>query len=90
MFSHTTWSAHTGRFSWRKVKPSIWVKRGICSTAPLARRNRAVTAQVFRDADYSAPYDPRELLPSQRKNIAGAFVAPAKDVTALFLSLIHI
>ena len=42
------------------------------------------TAQVFRDADYSAPYDPRELLPSQRKNIAGAFVAPAKDVTALF------
>ena len=42
------------------------------------------TAQVFRDADYSAPYDPRELLPSQRKNIAGAFVAPAKDVMALF------
>ena len=42
------------------------------------------TAQVFKDADYSAPYDPRELLPSQRKNIAGAFVAPAKDVTALF------
>ena len=42
------------------------------------------TAQVFRDADYSAPYDPRELLPSQRRNIAGAFVAPAKDVTALF------
>ena len=42
------------------------------------------TAQVFKDANYSAPYDPRELLPSQRKNIAGAFVAPAKDVTALF------
>ena len=42
------------------------------------------TAQVFKDADYSAPYDPRELLPSQRKNIAGTFVAPAKDVTALF------
>ena len=42
------------------------------------------TAQVFRDENYTSPYDPREKLPSQRKNIAGAFVAPAKDVTALF------
>ncbi len=42
------------------------------------------TAQVFRDEDYSAPYDHRELLPSQHKHAAGAFVAPAKDVTALF------
>ena len=42
------------------------------------------TAQVFRDENYTSPYDEREKLPSQRKNIAGAFVAPAKDVTALF------
>ena len=42
------------------------------------------TAQVFRDADYSAPYDPRELLPSQRKNVAGAFATTDKDITALF------
>ncbi len=42
------------------------------------------TAQVFRDGDYTAPYDPREKLPSQRKHVAGAFASAGKDVTALF------
>ena len=42
------------------------------------------TAQVFRDENYTSPYDPREKLPSQRKNVAGAFVSAGKDVTALF------
>lgn len=42
------------------------------------------TAQVFRDENYTSPYDPREKLPSQRKNVAGAFVTTGKDITALF------
>ena len=42
------------------------------------------TAQVFRDENYTSPYDEREKLPSQRKNVAGAFVSADKDVTALF------
>ena len=42
------------------------------------------TAQVFRDENYTTPYDPREKLPSQRKNVAGAFATTDKDVTALF------
>ena len=42
------------------------------------------TAQVFRDENYTTPYDPREKLPSQRKNVAGAFVTTDKDITALF------
>ena len=41
-------------------------------------------AQVFRDADYTTPYDSREKLPSQRKNIAGAFAGDSKNVTDLF------
>lgn len=41
-------------------------------------------AQIFKDADYTAPYDEKELLPSQRRNIAGAFVDGAKDITPLF------
>ena len=41
-------------------------------------------AQVFRDENYTSPYDPREKLPSQRKNVAGAFVTTDKDITALF------
>ena len=41
-------------------------------------------AQVFKDADYTAPYDERELLPSQRRHIAGAFTDSAKDITPLF------
>ena len=42
------------------------------------------TAQVFRDENYTSPCDPREKLPSQRKNVAGAFVTTDKDITALF------
>ena len=42
------------------------------------------TAKVFRDRDYTSPYDPREKLPSQRKNVAGAFATTDKDITALF------
>ncbi len=41
-------------------------------------------AQIFKDADYTTPYDEKELLPSQRRNIAGAFVDSAKDITPLF------
>ena len=39
---------------------------------------------MFRDENYTAPYDEREKLPSQRKNVAGAFVSAGKDVTGLF------
>ena len=42
------------------------------------------TAQVFRDENYTSPYDPHEKLPSQRKNVAGAFATTDKDITALF------
>ena len=42
------------------------------------------TAQVFRDENYTTPYDAREKLPSQRKNVAGAFGSTSKDITALF------
>jgi len=42
------------------------------------------TAQVFRDENYTSPYDPREKLPSQRKNVAGTFATTDKDITALF------
>ena len=42
------------------------------------------TAQVFRDENYTTPYDQREKLPSQRKNVAGAFATTDKDITALF------
>ena len=42
------------------------------------------TAQVFRDENYTSPYDPREKLPYQRKNVAGAFATTDKDITALF------
>ena len=42
------------------------------------------TAQVFRDENYTSPYAPREKLPSQRKNVAGAFATTDKDITALF------
>ena len=42
------------------------------------------TAQVFRDENYTTPYDEREKLPSQRKHVAGALVCGGKDVTTLF------
>ena len=42
------------------------------------------TAQLVRDENYTSPYDPREKLPSQRKNVAGAFATTDMDFTALF------
>ena len=42
------------------------------------------SAQVFFDHDYSAPYDPRESLPLQRRNVAGACVGDRKDFSLLF------
>ena len=41
-------------------------------------------AQIFKDENYTSKYDEKELLPSQRRNIAGAFVAPADTVPTLF------
>ena len=41
-------------------------------------------AQTLQDRDYTTPYFPNESLPRQRRNISGAFVAPAKDANALF------
>ena len=41
-------------------------------------------AQIFKDADYTTPYDANEKLPSQRRNIAGAFADSSKDITPLF------
>ena len=38
------------------------------------------TAQVFRDENYTAPYDEREKLPSQRKHLGAAFVGSDKDI----------
>ncbi len=40
--------------------------------------------QVISDEKFTAPYDPRELLPVQRRMIAGAFVGSYKDVNGLF------
>jgi phenylalanyl-tRNA synthetase beta chain len=42
------------------------------------------SAQVFFDEDYSAPYDPGEFLPRQRRNAAGAFVGDAGEIGPLF------
>ena len=41
-------------------------------------------AQIFKDTDYTTPYDASEKLPLQRRNIAGAFADSAKDITPLF------
>ena len=41
-------------------------------------------AQTISDEEYTAPYDPRELLPIQRRCIAGAFVGDYKNITTLF------
>lgn len=41
-------------------------------------------AQIFKDENYTSPYDEKEKLPSQRRNIAGAFAAPSDTVPALF------
>ena len=42
------------------------------------------SAQVFFDRDFSAKYDPRESLPLQRRNIAGACVGDFERVNSLF------
>ncbi|MCL2225622.1 MAG: phenylalanine--tRNA ligase subunit beta [Defluviitaleaceae bacterium] len=42
------------------------------------------SAQVFLSGEFVSDYDKREALPVQRRNIAGAIVGGAEDVTALF------
>ena len=42
-------------------------------------------AQIFRDENYSSPYDARELLPTQERHVAGAIAGDANNVKALFL-----
>ncbi len=41
-------------------------------------------AQIFKDRNYTSPYYDVELLPEQRRNIAGAFVGSFDDVVTLF------
>ncbi len=41
-------------------------------------------AQVFFDRNYTAKYDEKELLPEQKKHIAGAFASSVKNITELF------
>ncbi|GHU09460.1 phenylalanine--tRNA ligase beta subunit [Spirochaetia bacterium] len=41
-------------------------------------------AQTLVDRDYTTPYDPRESLPLQRKNIAGALAGNPANVNSLF------
>ena len=41
-------------------------------------------AQVFFDRNYCSPYDQTELLPEQRRHIAGAFASNVKNVNELF------
>ncbi len=42
-------------------------------------------AQIFKDENYTSPYDARELLPTQERHIAGAIVGSADNVKELFL-----
>lgn len=42
------------------------------------------SAQVFFNRDFESTYDSREILPLQRKNVAGACVGEPKDLYALF------
>ena len=42
------------------------------------------SAQVFFDRDFGTPYDPRESLPLQRKNTAGAYVGNPEDLNLIF------
>lgn len=42
------------------------------------------TAKVFHDCDYTAPYDPAELLPKQEKVLGFAFAGAPKRVNELF------
>lgn len=41
-------------------------------------------AQVFFDRNYTSPYDEKELLPEQRRFIAGAFATSTKKLEVLF------
>ena len=41
-------------------------------------------AQIFRDTDYTAPYDALERLPLQRRHLGCAFVGKPDDVGSLF------
>ena len=41
-------------------------------------------AQVFEDKDYASKYDEKELLPLQRRHIAGAFAGGSDNVSTLF------
>lgn len=41
-------------------------------------------AQVFFDSDYTSPYDEKELLPAQRRHMAGAFATSTKTMEMLF------
>ena len=42
------------------------------------------SAQIFFNRDFGTPYDPRESLPLQQKNITGAYVAGSEAVNKLF------
>ena len=42
------------------------------------------SAQVFFDRDFTSVHDPRESLPLQRRNAAGAFISGKGDVDSLF------
>ena len=42
-------------------------------------------AQIFKDENYTSPYDTRELLPTQERHIAGAIVGSSDNVKNLFL-----
>ena len=42
-------------------------------------------AQIFKDENYTSPYDSRELLPTQERHIAGAIVGSSDNVKELFL-----
>ena len=42
-------------------------------------------AQIFKDENYSSPYDARELLPTQERHVAGAIAGDAGNVKSLFL-----
>lgn len=42
------------------------------------------SAQIFFDSEYSNPYDKKESLPKQQKNIAGALVSGKENLGSLF------
>ena len=42
-------------------------------------------AQIFKDENYTAPYDARELLPTQERHVAGAVAGNADKVKEIFL-----